>query len=224
MPIRRFLNALLLLLILSGFVHAWSSSALTYSIEFMVKPAAIVYSLRYAKINVVESHYALLAVQYSLLLAGIPYKIIDEQNLLHIDLSKYSCLIFPYARYISRNIYTPFLDALYEWLKSGGSFICFGMPAYRRGNLLLHMDNWVRFYGRIFCLQSVSFRFGKDFTVLAERHKITSDHMGDRIPLGDISYDYIILSSSSNASVLLRTNVGDILAVASRYGGELRSE
>ncbi len=216
---RRFLNVLMLLLILSSLVHVESSAAHTYPIEFMVKPVAIVYSLRYAQINVAESHYALLAVQYCLLLAGIPYEIIDEQNLLHIDLSKYSCLIFPYARYLSRNVSTPFLDALDEWLKSGGSFICFGIPAYRRGNLSFYMDDWIRFYGRIFGLQRVFFRSGKDFVVLAERHRITLDHVGDRIPLEDISYDYIILSSSPNASVLLRTNVGDILAVASRYGG-----
>jgi len=216
---QRFRNALLLILILSSLVHAESSSALTYPIEFMVKPAAIVYSLRYAKINVVESHYALLAVQYSLLLAGIPYEIIDEQNLLRIDLSKYSCLILPYARYLNRNISALFLDVLDEWLKSGGSFICFGIPTYRRGNVSLYVDDWIRFYGRIFGLQGVSFRFGKDFIISAERHRITLDHLGDRIPLADISYDYIILSSSSNASVLLRTNVGDILAVASRYGG-----
>ena len=215
---RRFLNALLLLLMLSGLAPAESSSALTYPIEFTVKPAAIVYSLRYAKINIIESHYALLAVQYSLLLAGIPYKIIDERDLLHTDLSKYSCLIFPCARYLSKNISILFLDMLDDWLKSGGSFICFGIPAYRRGNLSLYMDDWIRFYGRIFGLQRVSFRFGKDFSVSAERHRITLDHLGDRIPLEDISYDYIILSSSSNASVLLRTNIGDILALASRYG------
>ena len=184
-------------------------------IKLDVKPVAVAYSTKASQISIANAHYALLAVQYGLLLAGTPYVVLSDERMRVEDLSRYSCLIFPNARWI--NLSGGFIDKLSRWVESGGALISFGIPIVEQEGSAIYSHEWMNFYSKVFRLLCISSRTGKSFSVRAESHMITRDFAGE-MALEDKSYDYLVLGSTSNASILLRSNLGDILATASKYG------
>ena len=204
---------ILFLLLNDASIHQVKSSE-DY-IELDVKPIAIVYSPRASQISIADAHYALMAVQYGLLLAGTPYVVLSEERLCAANLSRYSCLIFPSARWLNSS--EGFIDKLGRWVISGGALISFGIPVVEGEGSLVYSGEWIKFYSEIFGSLHVSSRTGRSFYVRAESHMITRD-FAEKIEIEDKNYDYLILDPASNASILLRSNVGDILAAASKYG------
>ena len=211
---RLFLTVTMLLLLLNA-ADVHQVKGFEDHIKLDVKPVAVAYSTKASQISIANAHYALMTVQYSLLLAGIPYAVLSEERMRVEDLSKYSCLIFPSARWL--NLSENFIDKLDKWVRSGGALISFGVPVVKRGGFTVYSYEWMNFYSKVFGLLHVSSRTGKLFSVISESHMITRDFTGE-IMLEDKSYDYLVLGSTSNASILLRSNLGDILAAASKYG------
>jgi len=183
-----------------------------------IKPVLVVHSPGSFKREPYNTHYALLTVQYSLLLAGIPYEVLNEDELPQRGgLDGYSCLIFPYHRWVSRNFSAWLLGRLPGWVEGGGGIICMGVPVEQEGGQFV--GAWLSFYRELFGVDDVFSRRVTERRIIMRRHPITADYPdGHEVMVQGEVYDYFRLSPGSNASIFLYTYPSDPVGLASSYG------
>ena len=200
----------------AGFV---GSAGPVYELE--VKPVALVYSPGDFEREPWETHYAFMTAQYNLILAGIPYDVVTEDELVESgSLDAYSCLIFPYHRWVGRKFSEWILKILPDWVGEGGSIICMGIPAeIGEAGIPVFMDIWLDFYREVFRAELGGSRELPNCSIIvAAEHPITRDYpVGYEVPIPSRYYDYLNASFYGRTETLLRTNLGDVVAVASEY-------
>mgnify|MGYP000138423095 CR=1 FL=1 len=188
--------------------------------EFLVKPVAVVYSPLDYEVDPASTHYGLLTAQYFLMLAGIPYEIVFDHALDADSLDNYSCLLFPYHRWVDVDAMKKLAKVLPKWIEEGGSAIIMGVPDEIVNGTPEAMQDWLQLYQEIFKVEYGGWRDVNGYTiVIAENHPITRDHppgYAYPIPKGK-AYDYFI-ATSPEVHVLLRSGTGDVLAVCTEYG------
>ncbi|MEQ9715316.1 MAG: hypothetical protein ABGF52_07240 [Candidatus Asgardarchaeum sp.] len=94
-----------------------------------VKPVLITYSkLTLSKWPINVSTWNFLALQSHLQLTGIPYEACSVEDLLNMDLSQFSVIIFIDSTYLNSTLFNQLYSKLKNYLSTGGNLISIGYP------------------------------------------------------------------------------------------------
>ena len=94
-----------------------------------VKPVLITYSkLALSKWPINVSTWNFLALQSHLQLTGIPYEACSVEDLLNMDLSQFSVIIFIDSTYLNSTLFNQLYSKLKNYLSTGGNLISIGYP------------------------------------------------------------------------------------------------